>query len=80
MESPAPTSQIDNENFAYAQTLHMNMTPDRHPPVEIVDISSNPIPQRINLARIAQLEHNFDDGYDSNDYIGPFNDAVELKG
>ena len=56
------------------------MTPDRHPPVEIVDISSNPIPQRINLARIAQLKHKFDDRYDSNDGIGPFNDAVELEG
>ena len=79
MASPEPISQIDNENRTYAQPVAINLTPNRHPPVEIFDIACKPILQRINLVIKLQLENKFDGGYYSNDDIGPFNDAVELE-
>ena len=46
-------SQIYHENRAYTQLVGTNMTPNRRPPVEFVDIACNPSPQRINLSIIA---------------------------
>ena len=43
-------------------------------------MDDKPSPQRLILDRICQLEHMFNDWYDRNDEIGPFNDAMVLEG
>ena len=49
------------------------------PPVKIVNLSPKS-PQQINLSNIHWIEHIFEDGYDSDGYIGPFNNIITDEG
>ena len=37
-------------------------------------------PRERNLSQLRSFEKLFDDGYDSDGYLGPFNDAIEAEG
>ena len=49
------------------------------PPVKIVNLSPKS-PQQVNLSNIHRIEHTFEDGYDSDGQIGPFDDAINEEG
>ena len=48
--------------------------------MEVINTAAEPSPQQLNLRNIARREARFEDGYDSDGEIGPFNDVFEVEG
>ena len=57
-----------------------NIVQNRTSVLESVITLPESSPRQINLRRIAQLEDKFETGYDSDDALGPFMDAIEVEG
>ena len=57
-----------------------NIVQNRTSVLESVITMPESSPRQINLRRIVQLEDKFERGYDSDDDIGPFVDAIEAEG
>ena len=57
-----------------------NIVQNRTSVLESVITMPESSPRQINLRRIAQLEDKFETGYDSDDALGPFTDAIEVEG
>ena len=65
-----PPLEVDNQNIVENRTSVLESA------ISIPESS----PRQINLRRIAQLEDKFETGYDSDDAIGPFMDAIDVEG
>ena len=56
------------------------MAPTPPAPVENINTAAEPSPQQLNLPNITRREARFEDGYDSDGEIEPFNDVFEVEG